>query len=252
MKLLIIITKHGRVEFNNYWYRANGKEYELIPNDLKLLFLIKPNAFTDETTNNQYYNRDDFWEKLKIKLIESINEKKLNTSAIKEIGVVAHAGEAPDITNQFKELGNNIIFKKVYHSSTNELWKGAGSPATICEGSLPFDKLRDAVCYCENSNFDKAFDEVWNFFLGDPALEAKLELLHQCLTPNGISEAKNTYNDLIKLLKEDEKKNIQLAFEKMKKIMEIKDVKCLEDEDVNGFPRGYVGTLETLRKSLLE
>ena len=124
-------------------------------------------------------------------------------------------------------------------------------------GSIPaeklFSNLNEFLKHISTiqSNIQKEdFDVLYNF---DPVLEAKLNLLHHCLTPDGIVEAKNTYDDLIKLLKDDnEKKEIASAFEKMEGAMGIKDVKCMEDEDVNGFPSGYVGTLETLRKSLLE
>ena len=244
MKLLIIVTKYGNDEFNNYWCRANDQEFDLIPNKQNLLFLIKPNAFVDKSQNDKYYNKKDYWNLLKQKLIESINKNNFNAKVSLEIGIVGH-GEVPNITNQFDELGNNIVFRKVYHSSTNELWKGAEYPATKCEGSLPLDKLRDAVCICKDSNYDKAFEEVWNFFLGDKELEAKLELLHQCLTCEGFKDSQIIFENLKSLLNgNNEKTKIETAFTEFKEGINNSKMDCFSDS--------YIYELEKLRKSLLE
>jgi hypothetical protein len=86
------------------------------------------------------------------------------------------------------------------------------------------------------------FDKLTNF---DPILEAKLNLLHKCLTPLEKKEAEAAYKELIKLLDSEEGKNkVEVAFNEMKK--------RIGKDDANCFGEDYVTALENLRKSLLE
>lgn len=86
---------------------------------------------------------------------------------------------------------------------------------------------------------------LYNFFLGDPELEAKLNLLHQCLTPAGAKEARSITNyDLIKNLVD----NVKIKFNEG----EEKDIIDYLSTQTDCFDEdNYIKPLSKLRDALL-
>lgn len=211
MKLLIINPQE--YEFNNYWKMENNTNgFALIrPNNSNnILFIIKRKAlkYNEEEIDIGDVNYGKILEKI---LDEQLTTVHISKDSIHEMGIISHADSEANISsssNEFKSK-NKGIFNNTY-GSKNKPRPGlcqSDFNAINCQGTFPLDKLRDAVCNCKNSNFDEAFEEVWNFFLGDPVLEAKLELLHACLTPEG---AKNIVDSGFPQNLEKEKKLVEL------------------------------------------
>ena len=73
-------------------------------------------------------------------------------------------------------------------------------------------------------------------------IEAKLELLHSCLTPEGILEAEKSYNDLKSLLRNNVDNNIATAYDEMKQVMKNSQ-DCFGDD--------FIKKLKNLRDCLL-
>jgi len=181
MRILIIVTRKyvekEFSEFRDYWGGKNNTPIVKTDGDHKLM-IVNGEEFRDDN-----YMDDGFGNNLFNKVKDILDQQKTNNP---EIGVIAHGGDVPNV-NYLQTNGYNIAFNKPYSTLTPGLCQ-EDFRAPLCEGTLPLDRLRDCIadnCHKSNEEFNNAFDAVWNFFFGDPLLEAKLELLHACLTPEG-------------------------------------------------------------------
>lgn len=250
MKLLFINTKVGDVEYKDYWGRNANNNYELIPKNNYLLFLIKRKSL--EVNGNELdIDHKEYGKGLEKIIKTELEAQSLSMVNVEEIGIISHADLRANVSNFSKQFQSMIIFNRTYGSQDKPpglMMKDFG--ATKCASTLPLDKLRDAVCNCENSNFDKAFEEVWNFFLGDPVLEAKLELLHRLLVPpknlKTIEDDKDEWRKQLMLCQKDQdgEVHIQHWTEFINGFDQVDKSNPLGDE--------YVNLLAQLRDSLLK
>jgi hypothetical protein len=125
-------------------------------------------------------------------------------------------------------------------------------------GNNAADSLNKIATFLNNSSslseYENALNDLItksNYTDTDPYLEIKLELLHQCLTLEGKSEAEKKFSELIELIDDNNvKRKISEAFENMIRVMEKENIDCLSDNDITGIKGGYIGALENFRKSL--
>jgi len=212
-------------EFCAYW---NGKE-----NQSYLDF--QNSDCSIRVINGPYFYRGDGapeeWKK------EGSSEQNVNTyfSLIKNLlkvngnhlGVIFHPPTGFKIGKKIKDSYTNLKFCKPY-SQTESYYEPIYKPLAQS---------------CENSTIGKPdlFEELWNIFYGDPVLEAKLELLHACLAPEGLELAEKEYEKLEK----DGQLNdaIKTAFDNMKNEMNKENADCFNEQ--------YLKKLEGLRNTLL-
>lgn len=170
-KILIAITRNTG-EFDSFW------QQNLTADDNKIILPFK--KFVNDKVLILVYggninDLEDFCSQLK-----QILSNQLPSDS--EIGVIYHGDISNKMVGCLTADGNSkISFFKSYSSSITGLTDGDGSnfSATPCSGTKPLDKLRDSILEnCQNTNFSGSFDEVWNFFSGDPILESNLNHLH--------------------------------------------------------------------------
>jgi hypothetical protein len=162
-KTLIIITRDNG-EYDTFWKFDNlddpvpitRKEIE----DCKVIFIKKETDFSFES-----YSKD------------ISNEFNVNPSD--EIGILIHAANGEDDAQKLRnslpdEIKSKLKFCTWYSTTLDGFWD-----ENDINKSLPYNALKNAL---ETGNGKlAAFNKVWNFFLGDPVLEAKLELLQDVL-----------------------------------------------------------------------
>lgn len=133
-----------------------------------------------------------------------------------------------------ENIRTKVKFCKWYSSVLSGFWNEQDGNAV-----LPYNNFKKAW---KDNNGDKrkTFKAIWDFFDGDPILEAKLNLLHQCLTPNEAKKATQIPNyHLIKDVVESVKINNEKVVEYL-----TKQSNCFDEES-------YIKPLTALRDTLL-
>jgi hypothetical protein len=160
-KALVIITRYIN-EYDLIWGFSNDEPVSQIAwgEDYKVILIKK-----DQGADFAEYASD-------------ITEE-LAASLPREVGIIFHLvngdREAPKITAGLSgEIRARLKFCKSYSGTWKEFWDGTGK-----DNNLPYNSLVNAV---KNGTGQRAaFIRVWNFFLDDPLLEAKLGLLQKIL-----------------------------------------------------------------------
>lgn len=239
-KTLIIVTRKND-EFDSYWNGniTNYFEQTTIPKPVEIsvnqngnrVVIICP-LFTNVDNNAVTFGE-------RIKTVLSQSNIVLTEQSV---GIIVHGSDTFNIDNA--ELPE-LAFRKRYSSSDKALgakFCQSQNDNFISLGSQPdpprtgvLDAFRDAYIF-ETKNLEEAFNNLWNFFLGDPVLEAKLNLLHLCLTPDGLKEAET-------LLQDDWN-----AEDKFEVLTEVKDK---SGNTPDAFDDNYIKALTALRDALL-
>lgn len=158
------------------------------------------------------------------------NEIVSSQATVGLIGVLIHSDSAIWIGEVAKLLGSNVPGVKV----------GLG-PEMLSKG-LPGYSAYGNLARCavgeDQSGFPNAFDTLWNHFAGDPILEAKLDVLHLCLTPVGARKLASETDNPYPALSADEWKEVKVTAEQLQK--------------KKPFETDYVTALTELRTMLLE
>ena len=244
MKTLLIITRATN-EFDGYW---NGRFETINAEFTEVKPLIKQNSDCcsiifngqDFTGNNETI---DFGQQIIFILQEALPNVDLTNSD--KIGIIYHGGADNRNIQTLKAINPHIAFIKKYSAKNNTLCNHTGDHFTITgDRSKPLDAFRDAFINKKDQSSEK-FQALWNYFEWDELLEARLELLHHCLTPE---ERDNiVWQDKIFTLKIDGKEATKEIGSKGKN--EFKDL-----QKVTNDPSGtkYVEALTALRNTLLE
>lgn len=168
--------------------------------DTKWLFLVtRMNAAKEDENRNEFLF---MWKQ------PTSEASILFESNDRRIGVFhGHSGaflnRVPDlvtsIRGNFNEPGPEILIGILIHDDYKE-WETLGSELSglriefidyLSEHWSSYPLYENLAGAALQNNFDGAFDSIWELFAGDPALEAKLEILHVCLTPNGAEQMIN-------------------------------------------------------------
>lgn len=179
-KLLVVITRVNE-EFEDYWYgeKDNKIRVEIDGSSKDLIKPIHQKSGTNRVlilSGEEYLfqqPQDEEWMGKKLKEIVVFSCNSIQKSIL---GIITHNKRS---TNTDKFKGSKILFFQRYSSTNEKLCEGDGNnfTAELCKGSLPLDKLRDAVaCNKEehDHDFEEAFKEVWQFFSKESLLEVSI------------------------------------------------------------------------------
>lgn len=114
-------------------------------------------------------------------------------------------------------------------------------PGALGTGQLGYELYEELAKHTvaqDQTGFCNAFDSLWDRFAGERGLEAKLELLHLCLTPAGAGKLASEIDNPYPEVRTDE-------WDKVKGIAEQLQKK-------KPFQKDYVTALTDLRTKLLE
>jgi hypothetical protein len=147
------------------------------------------------------------------------------------------------LTELFKEVSSSPIVRG-YSRMNTELTDMTTEYSLINSNSQkPLDRLRNSIVHNNKMLFNEGFEEVWTFFFQrktqDDKLNAKLNLLHNCLVKNDDVKKTDGY-DLIKDIVVIKKENREI------KVDEFLDKKDFFDPDL------HFGHLVSLRDALLK
>lgn len=203
-----------------------------------VVFTIK-----DDNTNaflNKFFPAQN-WEDWKYKLFPDNNKFDLIF-----INDSCNSWTESDYNNLKNHISNNNIYI-IFHREeklVNEVFSVFTTFKTIQRhnSGWGFDLLCQLSTEIGNDKYKEIFNELVER-IHNIQIELRLNVLHSCLTPCGTAAAKDAY-DLVTLLdKDDEKQKIKKSFrEFIEKI----------NEETNCFSDNYIYELEKLRKSLLE
>lgn len=238
--LLVVITRiHAKSgdtgmnqpdEFVAYWGGNKEDKFLEFSSDSHKIIVINGPLFYNGANNEPEWSNAEpdrrasiFYEKIK-----NLFPKQ------KEFGVIIHQNIPVDKVI-IEQMTNQIIFCKKY-----------GKAIT----SNVYDKITNLAKSCSNGKIEKVklLEEIWKFFLGDTELEAKLELLHACLTPEGAKKVTWNDNGEITITREDGtefKCNIP-GSEGKNKFDELKN------KNDGPFGQEYIKALSALRDALLK
>jgi hypothetical protein len=169
MRGLIIITRHTG-EYDSFWEMNESSNITHFAHEESKTTLIKKD---DDLEFVQYASK-----------INSL----FATEIPDEIGIIFHSINdvaTEDILKNalLENIRTKVKFCKWYSSVLSGFWNEQDGNAV-----LPYNNFKKAW---KDNDGDKrkTFKAIWDFFDGDPILEAKLNLLHQCLTPNEAKKA---------------------------------------------------------------
>lgn len=246
MRVLVAVTRREG-EFGSYWNGDEGTSEEVSLNngdrirqkvhgdsERKLLLLDGGNTFSGLSSYADKY----FGELVGVALTKI-------ASTSDEVGVIAHGTQTPNLLG----VSHRIAFSRPYTTTDSRLCV-LDFKATPCKGTLPLDRLRDSILpNCnKQAEFEAAFDAVWSFFLGDPYLEAALEILHACLTPEGRATVSWDEKGQISIPRNCEGPFIGSIPNNSGKA----EFETLKGRNDGPFGEGYVGALTALRDKLLK
>lgn len=169
-KTLIIITRYINEYDDSFW--AFGDEpitHKEIAEDYKAIVIKRA-------------RQDDLFADYCNDIVSELTENPPD-----EIGIIIHLLNGNDEANCIREglpeqIRARLRFCKWYSSTLDGFWDG-----TSDENDLPYNAFR--VALHSDSGQLAAFNRLWNYFLCDPVLEAKLELLHNILDDEDPNEA---------------------------------------------------------------
>ena len=183
MKNLVIITRmhvsHGSDdnEFVHNWGQDSSESLELFSDGAERKILLVHGCYK-EHGSRRYYDPENPEQSVE-NIIGAVYDQLGNDLEGEELGFLFHPrAEDTDfigafenkIGEEFGELANFI----------EKHWQGA-----IYENTA-IRRLADVIAgKGKGGDWYNTFDEVWETYTGDRELEHKLELLHNCLTPQG-------------------------------------------------------------------
>lgn len=192
-KALIIVTRQTG-EFDTYWKVTEGALNDnytkpcVIDIRQDKVILIKNRGWASHYATH-------------IKNIITYDNNVLVNSNDYSLGIIIHRVEPFDTQalNDYK-----ISFCKKYSSSDGAALCEQMNDNFVIPASEPnpprtgvLDAFRDAYVFNQNEKLPDTFKKLWDFFFGDPILEAKLELLHSLLVPPiGLSKNYVKWNNL--------------------------------------------------------
>lgn len=152
----------------------------------------------------------------------------INTNAIPidEIGVIYHGVDSP--ANAFRNTyGAKLVFTDYCGT-----------------GGLPSSPERKRYLDIESATnqvqLARAFDDAWSFFGSARGIEAKLALLHTCLTPQGRTNSKSEYENVLRFIPNEKREIYKQLYDNISTV----------NQDC--FTPAYVEALSRLRDFLLE
>jgi hypothetical protein len=156
----------------------------------------------------------------------------------KEIGVCLHISS--DHKNlqrtQIRGLSSNKAIHEIEeHHNSGCVFNGLGAIAS-------------AIISRDKAKYSSTLEELWACFIGDPHLEAALELLHACLTPDGLDKVSWDANGKVTIPRNGEGPFIGLIPTAQGRA-EWEDLRKKTD---GPFGEGYIGALTALRDELLK
>ena len=163
MRLLIIITRNED-EFAPYWKSLAGP---YIKYEHSILVL------NGKDFENIDYSEDGFGALIR----DKINHFNKLTN-VQEVGIISHGGGEDNPNIVILQTLYNIRFNRKYSSLLESLCV-RGFNAVLYQGILPLDRMRDIVCDKPDVNDEyrnQSFNSLWNYFSGDPLLEARIHL----------------------------------------------------------------------------
>jgi hypothetical protein len=158
--------------------------------------------------------------------------QEAGTRPVDEIGILIHLINGDKEANSIEkglsdETHARLKFCRWYSREQKTFWDG-----TKQENSLPYNAFRAAIK--NGAGQVEAFDRVWDFFLWDPVLEAKLELLQDILNDKspeekvltvlrqGLPTFDDEFADFKKLSGDDLfTPQFQAAFERLRDALEV-------------------------------
>jgi hypothetical protein len=215
----------------------------LLTQDIALKMGIVEEISNNGEPDSRYYNDrlyyifDDKWETEK----NNFDNSKANKASI----IIF-----PDEYDMNKcEFIPRVPFKILTHGRTEDYKYKSFIIQENCIGHFKCPEEQNTVyneiatVIKDNKLNREELEKIWNSIPAfNMVIEAKLELLHSCLTPDGISVAKKAYDNLILLLKNNIDNSISNAYDEMTQVMK---------NDQNCFGDDYIKKLENLRECLL-
>lgn len=151
-----------------------------IQNNNNNLKIINPNGLVINDENGVNIRSSS------LKIVEKINEL---TNDETELYLLYHIGNVLNIDEYIKQYLPQLTPCRYSHTDSEK-----------------YQKIRNLIKSVNDNNISQSVESIIKEFFYDKVLEAKLELLHECLVPSGIppvlpTELKNT-NDSLKYEKD--------------------------------------------------